>query len=455
MTQAACLLIWLVCAAPQGGRAQVFEDLGRALLDVAASAPAAAGASSAPGEARLLEQLAAVHDVFDVGALEVWLPTRGLDARGEADTLERPRFWIQIPKLAVELQARWYERLAPDDAAARKRAQAALEELGRWARRLQVKGEPPRDAAFADAARELRALWAEQGVRPRVFVAPTRAQFVGLLGAAGIVLPNQRANLWTELSLRSANTYFLPTSLAFACVGGPLSEEDSPIRGRELEAEALRTYAAHALSHQLAHLLVPTAPLWFGEGLALYDTVAVAGVDETLCAGYSGRKVTPVDDVQSALGNALIYARIERSPYRTGGCKDLFVDELRLARVEGGFRVLDLDTSREGLTVSGPFLRARAALPPQVEHGPRGLKEGYAEFFRAYCGAFVAYLAHERAGDASLLAIVLRRLHERRAQSSGDLVAVLGELTGKTLGQSLDPDSDLEGAFVVWLGERR
>jgi hypothetical protein len=455
MMQAICLLAWLVGAAPQGGRAPVFEELGRVLLDVAAQAPGAPAERAAAGEAGLLQRLAQVHDVFDVGALEVWLPVRGLGARGGPEALQRPRIWIQIPKLAVELQARWYERLAPDDRAANERGRAALEELERWARRLQVKAEPPRDADFASAARELRAQWPDDGMRPRVFVAPTRAQFVGLLGAAGIVLPNQRGALWTELSLRSANTYFLPTSLAFACVGGPLSEEDSPIRERELEAEALRSYAAHALSHQFAHFLVPTAPLWFGEGLALYDTVAVVGVDETLCSGYSGRKVTPVDDVQSALGNALIYARIERSPYRTGGCKDLFVDELRLALVEGGFRVLDLDTSREGVTLGGPFLRERAALPAQIEQGPRGLKEGYAEFFRAYCAAFVAYLAQERAGDASLLEAVLRRLHERRKQLSGELATVLEELTGKTLGESLDPQHDLEGAFVQWLATRR
>ncbi|HVS19019.1 MAG TPA: hypothetical protein VMT18_10500 [Planctomycetota bacterium] len=457
MPLAVLLLSWMPCSPPQIAREAEYEALGRRLLEAAPHAPPAED-RRATGEQRLLARLAALHEVFDLGVTEVWLPVRGLERDGEVGKLARPKAWPEIARFAVELERRWYELLAPADASARERGRAALDALARFAKRLQPKSAVPTDAELLDAACELRRQWSPDDFRYRIVVAPTRAQYVGLIGAAGLELTANRFQVWTELSARAANTYFLPSALAFALVGGPLSEDDEITRERELEAEALRTYAAHALAHQLSNLLLPGAPLWFGEGLALCDTVAVVGVDETLCSGYSGRKATSVDDLGSALGNALIYARVERSPFRTGGCKDLFVDELRKARVEGGFRVFDLDTSRAGVTLPGPFLLERALLPDPVAAGPRGLKEGYAEFFRAYSGAFVAFLSDQRAGDTTLLAAALREMHARRADDSPErrrLSTVLGELTGKTLGRSMDPERDLEGAFAVWLGTRR
>lgn len=460
MPLVACLLTWMACAPPQVARAETYETLGRRLIELAERAGPAPVADDlrASGEQRLLARLAVVHDVFELGATDVWVPSQGLDVRGEAAELGRPKTWPHVARLAVELQARWYERLAPADADASARGRTALEALARWAKRVQPMAEAPLDDSLLAAAAEVRGQWMLEDLRMRVVVAPTRAQFLGLLGASGIVAPNNKPRLWTEIALRWISTYVTPSTLAFAFVDGPLSSDDPPLREREMENEALRTYAAHAVSHQLSSLLVPGAPVWFGEGLALYDTVAAVGSDETLCSGYGGRKATSVDDVQTALGNALIYARIERSPFRSGGCKDLFVDELRTARVEGGFRVRDLDSSRDGVTLPGPFLLDPPVIPELVAAGPKGLKEGYAEFFRAYSGAFVAFLADQAAGERSLLDEALRRMFERRRDRSAErmrLAAVLGEVTGKTLGRSMDPERDLEGAFAVWLDERR
>ena len=460
MPLAALMLCCMTGPAAQTAREAEYERLGRRLIEAAeaAGAPALAEDLRATPEQRLLARLGPLHEVFELGVTEVWLPLRGLDREGEVARLARPKAWPAIARHAVALEGRWYALLAPANAGARERGERALERLERYVRRLQPKADPPDDEALLDAARELRRQWASDDFRFRIVVAPTRAEYAGLVGASGIYIPANRRQLWTELTARAANTYFLPSALAFAMVGGPLADDDPIARERELEAEALRTYAAHAIAHQLSNLLVPSAPLWFTEGLALYDTVAVAGLDETLCSGYSGRKATSVDDVQSALGNALIYARIERSPFRTGGCKDLFVDELRTAQVAAGFRVLDLDTSREGVTLPGPFLGEVQLLPEPVAAGPRGLKEGYAEFFRAYSGAFVAFLAAQPADDGTLLEAALRRLHERRNDPASEqrrLSSVLGELTGMTLGASMDPERDLEGRFAAWLGTRR
>ena len=91
--------------------------------------------------------------------------------------------------------------------------------------------------------------------------------------------------------------------------------------------------------------------------------------------------------------------------------------------------------------------------------GPKGLKEGFAEFFRAYCGAFAVFLAGLEADGLPLLDASMRLLRERGGQWDGrptqDLEQVLHQLCGRTLGESLDPGRDLEGRFQAWLNERR
>lgn len=282
----ACLLACLFAAPPQDALEELFETLGKRLVAAAESAapePIVEQASWS-GEQRLMARLERVHHAYDLGLTEIWVPWLALDSQGAIGEPKPPKAWPMLAKASVELQTVWYARLAPADDG--RRGREALEALARWTKRLQPGAEPTRDEDLRAAALALRALWIDESQRMRVVVAPTRAQFLGLFGATGLFDAGLRGALWTPLTARSANSYFVPSSLGFALVGGPLTESDPPLRERELEAEAVRTYATHALCHQIASQLVPTAPLWFGEGLALFDTVALVGVDETLCAGY-------------------------------------------------------------------------------------------------------------------------------------------------------------------------
>ena len=88
-----------------------------------------------------------------------------------------------------------------------------------------------------------------------------------------------------------------------------------------------------------------------------------------------------------------------------------------------------------------------------------GLKEGFAEFFRAYCGAFVAWLATPRGAGPSWLDGALRELRASALKGKkappAELNAILRGITSLTLGESLDPELDLEAQFQAWLAARR
>jgi hypothetical protein len=292
-----------------------------------------------------------------------------------------------------------------------------------------------------------------------VLVAPSRAHYLALIGAAGLHVPNIRHDLWTDKARRSPSKALSHTMVLLALVFGPPQDGGPPFEEQQIDEVTHRMYATHAFSHQLSNSLLPTAPRWFTEGLALLDTVRVTGSDETLCAGYAGRSPTLWDGWQTLPESLFVFTRIERSPYRTGGSSDLFIDELRTARVERGWEILDLDRSRVALVARGPFLGDAARLPDEAVIGPKGLKEGFAEFFRGYCGAFAAWLEGVDADGAPLLDRTMQALRVRSATWDGrptqDLEDVLHELTGLALGGSLDPERDLEGRFQTWLLERR
>jgi hypothetical protein len=455
----------LVCAllapsCPQGSDAQLCEFLGQRLLGMAdaAGVPALANDARATGEQRLLARLEGLHARVDLGLIEIWLPRVGCDGRGEPAQFTYPRIWIELAESVLAIQGSWSARLAAGSPkSAGKSAVAVLE---RWTRKAGVNLKLPQPAPVQDAAVALRTqLAAPKDMRMYLVLAPTRAQYLALIGASGVQIPKYQKILWQSAIGRSGNTYIASRALAIALTGGPQSDAESVVSDRELEHQSVVQGGAHAGSHLVSSALIPGAPLWFTEGVALLDCVGAVGADETLCAGYSGRKALAEDSLSNTAGGILFYTRIESSPYRTGGSSDLFVDELRKARVSDGFRILDLDTSREGLVIAGPFLGEDVRVPGAIDSGPRGLKEGYAEFFRAYCGAFAAFLNEQVIDKGNLLDCTLSEMQRRSAAGPGgnaaSLTVVLRELTGKGLGASLDPEQDLEGAFDAWLKARR
>lgn len=411
----------------------------------------------------LLLRLAPACERVDLGALELWLPRSEVDAKGKPARAKRPRGWKDVALGALELQERWLDVLGvlatPEGPALR----ADLAALTDHVRRLPAKGPLESDEEIVQTARRLRIAlagkrWQAHGLV--LLVAPGRAHYAALLGAAGIVRPSSRAHLWQPIARRTANQRLTQSALAVALAWGPRDDDgpwDAEFSMQEADA---RQQTLHAASHLLSSALLPQAPMWFTEGLAVADTVELVGADETLCTGYEGRDRTPFDGWDSVPEAFLAYARLERSPYRGTGSGELFVDQLRQAREEQGFRVLDLDRARVVLVAPGPFLGDEARVPDDVARGPRAVKEGFAEFFRAYCAAFVGWMHAQRdAQGSSLLARTLVELRARgealRGKPNTELEAAIAAACGRTLGRSRDSQRDLEAAFVAWLGERR
>ena len=446
---------------PQTPEDLPFARLGAALLEATAEREGPEKAPSASVEVNFLRRLEPLCARVDLGALELWLPRRTVGTEGALGEARVAREWKPISQALVELERRWCDDLGEFEGARGEETARALETLLGWLRRAPAKSWPAAGAAELAAARAVRSalLDAPDAAPLAMLLAPDRAHFLALIGAAGLFDPNQRQALWLPAARRSLQQPLSPSLIAMALHWGPMGTGDSPYLGLPLDPGVLRQHVVHGGSHLLSNRLLPTAPVWLQEGLALLDTVSLAGGDETLCSGYSGRPPTLFDGWREVPSAFFAYTRMESSPYRTGGSADLFVDELRKARRREGFAVLDLDRGQVGLLSAGPFLATTARVPDEARIGPHGLKEGFAELFRAYCGAFAAWLSERDADGQALLRRTLRALrargHDWDGSAGEDLPEVLLELTGRSLGDSLDPARDLEGEFQAWLQGRR
>ncbi len=459
-------VLWVGLVPFQGAAPQKppFAELGRVLLDAAEAQRGRAraqpaGAVKPPGRRRLLERLEPLFDRVELGALELWLPRVQVGAEGEMERARRQGEWKDLAAGLLALQRRWLEELGLLSGDPAAELEAALSTLESAVKRASDRGKPGSSPAIASAVDALRRTLLPPAARPQgltLVVAPSRAHYVALIGAAGLENERTRDALWNDGARRSVSTGLAPAVLAFALAWGP-SRKGAPFDEQQvMEPVQVSQHAIHAASHLLSNAILPTAPLWFGEGLAIRDTVRLAQADETLCSGYKGREETPFDSLQDLPESFLIYVRLERSPYRGGSSANLFADELRAALAGDGFRILDLDRGQAAFIAPGPFLGNEARVPGEVAEGSSGLKEGFAEFFRAYSATFVDWLSLQRTPDGKpLLERTLARLRERGLHWQGDiakdLAKLLFELCDRTLGVSIDPEDDLEAAYVGWL----
>jgi hypothetical protein len=456
----ASLLIALGPALGSQSQELPFQRLGDALLAETSGSQEPIAALDRL-ERELLARLAPLHAAVDLGAFELWIPLRAMDEQGELAEVLFPREWKTMAEDLLALEQRWCAALGELDPKRGASTAEALAGLSEWVRRTGAKHRPLSDGAIHLQARALRtALLGASDAAPLVIlIAPQRAQLLALIGAAGVLAPGQRSTLWNENARRCLGQVLGPTLVALALSFGPRHESDSPFLGQPLDQLTLHQNVVHAASHLLCNRLATTAPNWLHEGVALGDTHALCGADDTLCSGYSGRPRSIFEDLREVPQAFLIFTRAESSPYRTGASAGLFRDALRSAHEPDGFRVLDLDRGVAGLVAPGPFLGATALVPEEVRIGPQGLKEGFAEFFRAYCGAFVAWLATPRGAGPSWLDGALRELRARALKGTkappAELHAILRGITSLALGESLDAELDLEAQFQAWLSARR
>ncbi len=447
-----------------------FERLGRALLELAPNANVAPdpNAADAAAELELLRRLAPLHVRLDLGAVELWIPRRVIHGDTTVEAGPKVKNCAPLCDAIAGVEKNWLSG-AGVDGGDHEHTKRALDRLRTWTRNLgdAAPSDPGADTA-ADAIWLRNAFLHASPSTSRdelrefgwvVIVAPERAQYLAVLGAAGLLEPKRRASIWTESARRSSIFAIDSDLLLVPLAYGPSKIDGPPCESHSLSANEQREEMAHSLSHLFIAHVTPTAGEWFAEGLALYDTIRACGADDTLCTGYS---VTQSVGTTASIGSVSIaplgvwrWVSREMSPYRSGASPHFFVKALALAHDKRGFEILDLDVGRPVLAETGPFLRPHASAPPAVARAPDGVKKGFAEFFRAYCGAFVRYLDETRIGNASLLERALAVLRGRKAQPntdvSTDVIEVLEKLSGKKLGKLDSPDLDLEAAFEQWL----
>jgi len=447
----ALLLLSPLAGAREARQELPFEPLGTAFLaEVESRAPAPSSARLA-AEAVFIELLGALHHRVDLGGMQIWIPRRAQSQDGSFGGGFDPRDARPWARELIELERVWFDHL---DLTGDVRAErlAALARVAEHVESLGTGEIPPADAELAAARLLLASTFPHPTAAraPILIIAPARAHLVGLFGAAGLAVPGQRQRLWNDGLRRNAFAWLFFEVLVIP-LDEPLADEaPSLVAARNEQALILETIV-HRGSHLLSERVIPAAPDWFIEGLALHDTIVLTGDDDSLCTGFSQR--------ERIRGGAAAFEWIDAnmSPYREGAATRWFDKQLR-PDDDGWFAIHDLDRGGPGLRLPGPFLGQRAVIPDTVRDGPAGLQRGYAEFFRAYCAAFVHWLSLERVGDRSVLRWLIRFMRDPqrlRALSEPELAPVgLRMITMKTLGESDDPERDLEAAFAVWLAER-
>jgi hypothetical protein len=454
-------LAWSVClasalaagAASGPGGALPFETLGKALT----SAADAAQAKDAPAPKDLLERLEPLHDCIRLGAFELWLPRKvvKLDASvTDASPSDQTRdFAVAL----VKLQREWLERvgIGGEDLASDR---AALDDFLRFATRVRRSPFPAPDAEALASRKLIETAFfgvaqADHTHRSVLILAPTRAQFVAVLGAAGSMSAIQRSFFWSDEAGHSGSVALAPGRLLVA-----LSIEAAPaadsLRDEALAPEVRLQTIVHSASHMLSTQFVPTAPKWFNEGLAIVDTIATVRADETLCTGYPTTAASSGFSLGGDMEGVFFWAARQASPYREGASAHYFTDELRGAHVRDGFKIVNLEDIRASLPLSIPMLTEGYEMPKSIAVAPPGFKKGFAEFFRAYCAGFVHWLDLDQATRPRVLNRLVSELHHLPPpgkEKPGPLYKCAHSLCGRTIGEALDPETDLEAGFFVYL----
>ncbi|MCE9593595.1 MAG: hypothetical protein K8S98_05330 [Planctomycetes bacterium] len=468
----AAFVLATVFAPSLQGEPVPYEALGNALIAAAdARRIGEAPRGNAEPELVFLRRMEPLHQRIRLGAIEIWVPSVTVRcdlSLGPAMSLGDA---APIAEAAVKLQRQWVE-LAGLDGGDEARAKKAFTRLDAWAHSLggsrvaEIGPELAADNAWLAA--RFRRDPANPSAKQReygmvLFLAPERPQYLAILGAGGIVDERYRIWFWDESGRRSAGTPLFPSSCLVPFAYGPDANDGPHCENHPLARDERLQLALHTLSHLVARNLAPAIPSWFGEGLALFDTIRATGADETLCTGVRDftTTLTSLPGGLPTLGPAGMLRWVQRdaSPFRDGSSPRFFLKELAAAQdPKRGFGILDFGTGLVAQYERGPFLGSRAVVPDSIATAPDGVKHGYAEFFRAYCGAFVDYLFEQRLDKQRLLRVALVELRKRspdaNAGAPDDLLDVL-ERAMKTAADATPGSDSVERAFDEWLSRRR
>ncbi len=404
----------------------------------------------------LRDHLAPLHERVRVGAFELWLPAKGVDATGAWSPARELRGSERLVVGLARLQALWLPRI--EGSASANSAQLGTE-LERWAAQWRPGRKPAnaeREAALHDA------LFEHLHGRPRadaayphiVCLAPSRAQLCAIAGAEVALRPNE--SQWISVSwLSHCREFIVPGALAVVSLVSVATDTPAlEMRDELLGADTVLENLVHNASHLLSAARHTGAPRWWKESLAIYDTLRLVASEDSLC---SGAGESSESSKLGALSQWMFVLSRHKSRYRGRGVEGFFVAELRRALRPEGFELLDLDTNRPALVVPTPHLGQEAEIPASVAKASATVRKAYAEHLRAYPVAFLSFLDRPAASGPSRLESISRELARLSAEErtrNVTLYRVVDTLTGRTLGESNSPTSDLEGEFLAWLAGR-
>jgi hypothetical protein len=477
----ACIGLVLACFAPAQAERIPFERLGRALIAAAderrggePSPEDAARAEDEEAELRFLRRIEPAFRRIDLGGVEVWWPDVEVDCHGKLEPPPPIAGAVPVARAAVRLES-FVCDVALEPSVEIERAKPAFARLEAWVESLGARGgaETSRELAadrvwVAERFQRVAPSGARSAAAPKygivLLLAPDRAQYFAVIGAAGAIDAERQASFWHESFRRAAGTALFSRSCLVPFATGPERAEGPYCEAHALPPADRTGLAMHTLAHSLVMSVAPCTPPWFAEGFALCGTIHVAGADETLCTGANvttwlleRRRV-----VDPALGpsDMLAWVTREASPYRGGASSHWFAAELADAwDAKRGFEILDLEQGKVATHERGPFFGARAVVSLTIASASNGVKQGYAEFFRAYCGAFVEHLYRTKIGEHSALAAAFALLRTRDPTSSKDvsdaLLAELAHGAGRRSEDGESPADSVERVFVAWLTKRR
>lgn len=448
---------WLFALLPQGSTIP-FDDAGKQVLELVDRARP----KNVKPSNELRQRLEPLHERVRLGGLELWVPKRALNEKLAAKDGPSAKEVQAHAAHLVALQREWLPRVtrAKDELAA---ASSALDVLERWTREFRG-GRFPEARPEITAARQtverlfFRRALADGAFAPIAIVAPTRAQFIGTIGAATQVDPTQRPRLHQEANRRATAAHLAPGCSVVAWTSSPEHAARDPLRDEAIDVAESDQNFVHTSAHLLSIELIPMAPGWWLEGLALCDTIALCRADETVCTGHADMHASSsLPGAPGALG-ILLWVTRHKSPFRDTFSPAYFAQPLRAAWAREGLQVFDLDKVEPVSRVEPPLLGRSAGIPSGVANGTDGAKRGFAELYRAYCAGFVHWLDQQRSKDEQALLDVLcaelaRHPYDPQTALS-PLYDISERLLGRSLGASNDPELDLEAAFVASLAAR-
>ncbi|MBK7876580.1 MAG: hypothetical protein IPJ77_12665 [Planctomycetes bacterium] len=467
--------------APRGETQIDFEKAARNFL-------AARGVRDPAPDGLELEPLVEKHFVrARLGAFEVVFPNSGLAQRSEDLKL--------AAQALLEAHGRWFDWLKPagrDQKAHREDLATLLAWVKSWKTPALTKlaaqdgGDLGKLLGASDAVKaalerfeaamqrgEAIGAARETPQRLRLYLLPTRRDFVEFMAVIGWLQPDQRANYWLDAAADWSQAHYNSDqiiALEYSVPNRPAGVYDQGMgMGKDDPTLLQQQVVQLALNELFDTLYQGRVPGAFVQGLSMNLVIDQFGEINTRIDGDLRARVTGKREVFVPGGNkdgGLLTKNSADTRWRAERGKDHWFKLLRQSQKEGEeldraaknraalFAVRSDDGGKREL-VRAPFLGSAAVatkVPPEAFAGD------FAEFLRAYKSAFIHWLQSKALNSEKPSREAFARLIAKLGDSgaSGDFESVFAELYSKQPLSNAECDKDcLEGEFLLWLQRQK